>query len=169
MLVRVLHCSTGQVQQNSSPPTCLTCPPVHFSFDPQKGQCDPCPSAGFCAGGAVLVPVNDYWHSAPDSDHMVVCPNRDACQNNQTELVACQTANYASARHSTNVGCSFLLVCISSLCVSAVFALFHCPIAKHSEQTTNLDAERVHIQASNVVAQWPSAMLMLTFACLHVH
>lgn len=46
--------------------------------------------------GATLVPQQGYWHSAPDSDHMVSCPNSNACQGNTAFLLACQNATYSA-------------------------------------------------------------------------
>ena len=114
-MVRVLHCSTGQVQQ--TPQTCVTCPSATFSFDPNHSLCDPCPDKGSCAaGGAALVPLAQYWHSAPDSDYIISCPNGNACQGNRTVLVACKTAGYGSTNGGVaNVSCFFHLsyVCLS--------------------------------------------------------
>ena len=105
-VVRVLHCSIGQVQQ--TPQACITCPPATFSFDPTHTSCDPCPDLGVCgSGGAALVPLAHYWHSAPDSDYIVSCPNGNACQGNRTALMACKTASYGSTGGSVaNVSCS---------------------------------------------------------------
>ena len=117
-VVRVLHCSMGQVQQ--TPQTCVTCPPATFSFNPDNFSCDPCPDLGSCAaGGAGLVPLAQYWHSAPDSDYIVTCPNGNACQGNRTTLMACKTASYGSVNGTVaNVSCSVRLSYVSLSYVS---------------------------------------------------
>ena len=38
-----------------------------------------------------------YWHSAPDSDWIVPCPNSEACQGNSDELLRCKKASYDAA------------------------------------------------------------------------
>lgn len=51
-----------------------------------------------CAvAGATLVPQQGYWHSAPDSDHILPCPNSKACQGNTAFLLTCQNSTYSEA------------------------------------------------------------------------
>ena len=57
----------------------------------------PCVRVLHAGAGATLVPQQGYWHSAPDSDHIVSCPNRNACQGNTAALLACQNATYTAA------------------------------------------------------------------------
>ena len=120
-VVRVLHCSMGQVQQ--TPETCVTCPPSTFSFNPSNSSCDPCPDQGSCAaGGAGLVPLAQYWHSASDSAYIVPCPNGNACQGNRTALMACKTASYGSTNGTVaNVSCFLHLSCLCLHCISALY------------------------------------------------
>ena len=55
----------------------------------------PALKGGNCTGGgATLVPQQQYWHSDAQSDHIVMCPNNNACQGNTSALVACQNITY---------------------------------------------------------------------------
>ena len=40
------------------------------------------------------MPQQQHWHSAPDSDHMVACPNGNACAGDVAALLSCQNATY---------------------------------------------------------------------------
>ena len=42
--------------------------------------CRACPTNAECPGGAVLTPVDSYWHSAYDSAAVQICPNTYACK-----------------------------------------------------------------------------------------
>ena len=76
---------------------CVTCPSSSYSFNPQDTICKACPTGATCTGGAVLVPQQQSWHSAADSDHIVACPNPNACQGNTAALLACQNATYTAS------------------------------------------------------------------------
>ena len=54
----------------------------------------PCPAYATCHGGATLVPLEGFWHSAAVSDTLVACPNPDACQGDRASLRACQEASH---------------------------------------------------------------------------
>ena len=56
----------------------------------------PCLRNAQCRGGRTLVPEVQYWHSAPDSEVMVACPNPSACQGDRDALAACQNPSNAS-------------------------------------------------------------------------
>lgn len=91
--IHVQPCGVGQVPTQDGN-ECIACPSSSYSFDPASGACKPCPAQGTCTGGATLVPQHQYWHSAPDSDHIVTCPNGNACAGNTKALLACQNAIY---------------------------------------------------------------------------
>ncbi|KAG2501446.1 hypothetical protein HYH03_001229 [Edaphochlamys debaryana] len=42
--------------------------------------CNNCPEGAFCPGGATVVPLPGYWHSAANSTQMHKCPHSEACQ-----------------------------------------------------------------------------------------
>lgn len=44
--------------------------------------CQPCPLNSECPGGAVLLPVLGFWHSAANSSMLLECPNQEACRGN---------------------------------------------------------------------------------------
>ena len=94
--VTVQPCGLGQVPaagQNE----CMVCPSSTYSFDPGVDTCKPCPAQATCSGGATLVPQQQFWHSAPESDHIVACPNNNACAGNTAALLACQNATYQAS------------------------------------------------------------------------
>jgi hypothetical protein len=67
--LHVRNCSRGEVAP--SPDTCQVCLPGSYSLHPSQGTCQPCPAAGAtCPGGAAIVPVPGWWHSATDSAQM---------------------------------------------------------------------------------------------------
>lgn len=73
-----------------TPEICTACLAPTFSFASNNELCDACPANAKCTGGAVVVPNLQYWHSAPNSDFMVQCPNRKACEGNREELHSCK-------------------------------------------------------------------------------
>lgn len=89
-LVAVRKCMPGEVKE--TPQTCSKCAPSSFSFDPSKDACNVCPANANCTGGANLVPEEQYWHSASDSDYIIQCPNGDACRGSRSELMSCKEA-----------------------------------------------------------------------------
>ncbi|DBA73772.1 TPA: hypothetical protein ACH3X2_009743 [Trebouxia sp. C0005] len=91
--VNVSSCRLGQVATSAE--QCTFCTPGSYSFDPTTNVCKPCPQGGNCTGGgATLVPQQQYWHSDAQSDHIITCPNNNACQGNTSALVACQNTTY---------------------------------------------------------------------------
>lgn len=101
MVVSVRQCIMGEIQ--STPKTCTACLAPTFSFASNHTSCDVCPANANCTGGAVVVPNLQYWHSAPNSDFMVQCPNRKACQGNREELRSCKQQALLAADDPTLV------------------------------------------------------------------
>lgn len=91
-LVSVRQCTTGEVQ--TSPELCSACPASSFSFNSSQTACNICPANANCSGGANLVPLSQYWHSSPSSDHIISCPNNYACQGDRNALMLCKNASY---------------------------------------------------------------------------
>lgn len=89
--VEVHNCTKGQ--SSFSPVQCSLCAPGTYNMH-AGGNCTACPEGAQCFGGATLVPQNQSWHSAPESDYIVGCPNNNACQRNITALDICQNAAY---------------------------------------------------------------------------
>ena len=113
--VTVQACGLGQVSaagQNE----CMLCPSSTYSFDPGEDTCQPCPAQATCSGGATLVPHQQFWHSAPDSDHIVACPNNGACAGSTATLLACQNATYQASLDVEQVRSTGLLSPVSSCC-----------------------------------------------------
>lgn len=100
--IDVQPCGLGQVPVQDGN-QCTACPSASYSFDPASGACKPCPAQGICNGGATLVPQQQHWHSAPDSDYIVTCPNSNACAGSASELLACQNATYQAQLDFTQV------------------------------------------------------------------
>ncbi len=94
--VKVQPCGIGQVP-SADQNKCTLCPYSSYSFDPIVDDCKTCPTGASCIGGATLVPQQQYWHSAPDSDHIVTCPNNNACAGNTGALLACQNETYQAS------------------------------------------------------------------------
>ena len=109
--VNVKPCEVGQVP-NQEHTQCMVCPASSYSFDPLVDSCKPCPQGADCNGGASLLPQQQFWHSAPDSDHIVSCPNSNACAGNSAALLACQNATYASLAGVSAVRC---ILCHSTI------------------------------------------------------
>ena len=100
--VTVQPCGLGQVPSSDNS-QCTLCPSSTYSFDPLVDDCKPCPSQATCMGGATLVPQQQFWHSAPDSDHIITCPNNNACAGSTAALLACQNATYQGSLDVTQV------------------------------------------------------------------
>jgi hypothetical protein len=67
--LHIRNCSRGEIAP--SPDTCQVCLPGSYSLDPSQGACQTCPAAGAsCPGGAAIVPLPGWWHSAADSAQM---------------------------------------------------------------------------------------------------
>jgi hypothetical protein len=67
--LRIRNCTKGEVAP--TPDTCQLCPPGSYSLQPSQETCQPCPGAGAtCPGGAAIVPLPGWWHSAADSQQM---------------------------------------------------------------------------------------------------
>jgi hypothetical protein len=67
--LHIRNCSRGEVAPSAD--TCEVCLPGSYSLHPSQATCQPCPAAGAsCPGGAALVPLPGWWHSAADSAQM---------------------------------------------------------------------------------------------------
>ncbi|KAL0044981.1 hypothetical protein WJX82_004122 [Trebouxia sp. C0006] len=93
ILVQLRKCVIGEVE--ATPETCVACLANTYSLNSTDQSCYACPPNANCTGGADLVPLQQYWHSAPDSDFMVSCPNSNACKGDREELLSCKAAAYA--------------------------------------------------------------------------
>lgn len=109
--VHVQPCGMGQVP-NSDQTQCTLCPSSSYSFDPGVKDCKACPHGATCIGGATLVPQQHFWHSAPDSDHIVACPNNNACAGDTAALLACQNATYSANLNVNQASASFNSSCL---------------------------------------------------------
>ncbi|WIA15490.1 hypothetical protein OEZ85_002128 [Tetradesmus obliquus] len=52
------------------PDTCEPCLPGFYSLDPAAAVCSGCPGGAECPGGAAMVPLPGWWHSAATSAQM---------------------------------------------------------------------------------------------------
>lgn len=99
--VQIPPCGLGEVPVNDGQ-LCLTCAQglyslTHYGWGDddttaaaggggqqlgvlELGGCVTCPTGAYCPGGAVVSPQSGYWHSAPDSPQMHLCPNPAACR-----------------------------------------------------------------------------------------
>jgi hypothetical protein len=67
--LHIRSCSRGEVAPSLD--TCQVCLPGSYSLHPSQQSCQPCPAAGAtCPGGAAIVPLPGWWHSAADSIQM---------------------------------------------------------------------------------------------------
>ena len=91
IIVEVLNCTKGQF--NVTAEQCSSCAPGTYNLD-ASNLCKQCPEGAQCFGGATIVPSNGNWHSAAASDHIVGCPNSNACRRDIPALQICQEAAY---------------------------------------------------------------------------
>ncbi len=124
ILVQLRKCVIGEVE--ATPETCVACLANTYSLNSTDQSCYACPPNANCTGGADLVPLQQYWHSAPDSDFMVSCPNSNACKGDREELLSCKAAAYAIQAGQPAVRCS-RSVC-PSVCLSACLSLLLLPL-----------------------------------------
>uniref|UniRef100_A0A383VD24 Uncharacterized protein n=1 Tax=Tetradesmus obliquus TaxID=3088 RepID=A0A383VD24_TETOB len=67
--LRVSPCIRGEFAPSQD--TCQVCLPGSYSLHPSQQACQPCPPAGAdCPGGAAILPMPGWWHSAGDSAQM---------------------------------------------------------------------------------------------------
>jgi hypothetical protein len=68
MSVQVRGCVPGEVSPIAD--TCEPCLPGSYSLDSSQPLCQPCPECASCPGGAVILPLPGWWHSAADSEQL---------------------------------------------------------------------------------------------------
>ena len=94
-VITVRKCTRGEVAPSTE--MCQLCASSTYSFDPHAAECNmPCPANADCRGGQTLVPWEQYWHSAADSEAMIACPSPSACQGDRDALAACQNPSNAT-------------------------------------------------------------------------
>jgi hypothetical protein len=81
LTVQVRPCSTGE--QLGRDERCRECSAGTYG---RKGQCLPCKQGARCPGGALLLPEEGWWHSAPASDVFIPCLQAEACRCAQHQL-----------------------------------------------------------------------------------
>ena len=59
--------------------SCLCCPALTYSFEPNVTTCQPCPPNALCSAD-IVAPVAEYWHSSPRSLQMHKCPISASCK-----------------------------------------------------------------------------------------
>eukprot|EP00210_Caulerpa_lentillifera_P004309 g4112.t1 len=69
-------CTIGQYIHDS---LCMTCPSDQYGFNTLEVSCVVCEPHAICEGGAVLVPIQGYWHSTPFSPQFHSCFLPEAC------------------------------------------------------------------------------------------
>lgn len=67
--VHVVGCSIGEVTAVTGT-ACTKCEKGYFSLNPENNTCDMCVENANCSGGAVILPVQGFWHSSPQSLQM---------------------------------------------------------------------------------------------------
>lgn len=112
-LVTVRNCTTGEVQISAT--ICSACPASSFSFNSSNTACNICPANANCSGGANLVPLSQYWHSSHSSDHVISCPNNNACLGSRDELLQCKNASYMLKSGLTPVGSRSQTYCLCAI------------------------------------------------------
>ncbi|KAG2501455.1 hypothetical protein HYH03_001235 [Edaphochlamys debaryana] len=63
--------------------------------------CNNCPEGAYCPGGAAVVPLPGYWHSAANSTQMHLCPQSSACEGFWTDINVTAAGSNASAASTT--------------------------------------------------------------------
>eukprot|EP00210_Caulerpa_lentillifera_P002964 g2830.t1 len=69
-------CHPGEFTDDN---VCRECPPDRYNFNGQLNSCRKCEDDAICSGGAVLVPIEGYWHSTPFSPQFHRCFLHKAC------------------------------------------------------------------------------------------
>lgn len=77
--ISVALCPQGSLL-NAMGDACDECPQLTFSWNPRNTTCDLCPHGASCYGGANVVPVPGYWHSAQTSAQFHRCLHPTACK-----------------------------------------------------------------------------------------
>ena len=70
------ECYPGEIEHDD---VCNACPTDQYSFLPSRMKCESCEENAECAGGAVLLPTEGYWHSTPFSPVFHKCAYFTAC------------------------------------------------------------------------------------------
>ena len=105
MTLRVQPCSLGSITSGNNT-ICTVCGNSTFSLDPSSTVCDACPSGAQCNGSDAFIPPAQYYHSSPNSTHIVSCPNPGACGGDRTTLLDCKLV---SAEYRTKQSASHIL------------------------------------------------------------
>ena len=86
IFVHFRNCALGERTELEN--ICSACGATAFNFDPESGQCQPCPENGNCTTN-VIHPNPGHWHSDPCSDHIQECLTHEACdyEERQQRLV----------------------------------------------------------------------------------
>ena len=104
MTLRVQPCSLGSITSGNNT-ICTVCGNSTFSLDPSSTVCDACPSGAQCNGSDAFIPPAQYYHSSPNSTHIVSCPNPGACGGDRTTLLDCKlvSADYSTTQPASHV------------------------------------------------------------------
>ena len=70
-------CNPGEIEQVD---VCRLCPVDQYGFDASLEKCESCEEHAVCGGGAMLVPIDGYWHSTPFSPAFYKCIYPSACR-----------------------------------------------------------------------------------------
>uniref|UniRef100_A0A383VDP1 Right handed beta helix domain-containing protein n=1 Tax=Tetradesmus obliquus TaxID=3088 RepID=A0A383VDP1_TETOB len=98
--LQVRPCVRGEVAPTAD--TCQVCLPGSYSLHPSQHACQPCPPAGAdCPGGAAILPLPGWWHSAADSAQIHRCPNAEACHGDRAALHACANNTMCWSSHNS--------------------------------------------------------------------
>ena len=71
------ECYPGEVEQVD---VCRPCPVGQYGFDASLEKCESCEEHAVCHGGAMLVPLDGFWHSGPFSPAFYKCIYPSACR-----------------------------------------------------------------------------------------
>jgi hypothetical protein len=123
MSVQVRGCVPGEV--SPIPDTCEPCLPGSFSLNPSQPLCQVCPEGASCPGGAVILPLPGWWHSAADSAQLHRC---DALHSkllcNVTLLLQRRTASGCCLANTAHQWLNQLLNALVYVCAGSL--LEHC-------------------------------------------
>jgi hypothetical protein len=80
LTVQARPCTTGEEQGSDG--RCRSCSSGTYG---RNGQCLACKQGAQCPGGALLLPEEGWWHSAPMSDVFIPCLQSEACRYAQQQ------------------------------------------------------------------------------------
>ncbi|KAL0046985.1 hypothetical protein WJX82_003591 [Trebouxia sp. C0006] len=175
MILRVQSCSLGSITSGNNT-ICTVCGNSTFSLDPSSTVCNACPSGAQCNGSAAYIPPAQYYHSSPNSTHIVSCPNPGACGGDRTALLDCKldagTCNMTTSLMADDPNAYMVKICspgyygpLCSLCL-----LHNAPSGQpRYGRTGTLNCQKCRKSSTIVIADIASTLLVMLWLIYIIH